>query len=1769
MKKLLAFALVALTLNVEAQTIDPTFQAFVTFKTAAKGAIYFSDGKYLLVGRFLRVNGQNYVGVAKFNADGTIDNTFNIGSGADNDVLACALQPDGKILLGGDFTSFNGVSRVGLIRLNADGSVDNSFVTNLVIAQGGVLDLNLLVQPDGKILFNGSFTSVDGVSIGTTKLARFNSDGSRDASFTAAAGFPEIKDLALQSDNKVIICGSFSKGIARLNPDGSIDGSYSIGSGFNSIVFDIEVTSSDGVIAGGLFTQFNGATNNYLAGLTSAGSLDATFQGNGKPNNYVQGMLIQPNGKILIAGGFTSYNSISVKPLVRLNADGTLDASLNVGSGATSALDLVAINSIGDILAGGYFLTTFNGQTRNLVALLSASGSLKPITQQLNLQESASGIALQRQGTDKILMSHQGDELNGVASTGFERLNLDGTIDATFNGNSKTDKNANTFTFDSNGMLLIGGRFTTYNGTTAGGIARLSSSGILDNTFSTNTGTGFNSTVHVITEQPDGKILVGGFFSSFNGTPRKMLARLNSNGSLDASFNAANGFVANGIFAYVYDIEVLSDGKILVAGDFSSFSGNSIKSLIRLNSDGTLDNTFLIGTGVFSSGGASVSSVNDIEVLSNGKILIGGSFNRVNDQPAEYLEVLNSDGTLDNSYSLSGFFAVKKIKKQSDGKFIILDNAGARRLNANVTLDPTFATVNLGFFPTDISTIGNIMIATGGIRKGIAKIVLPTSVPAAPTSLSASSITQNSISLSWADNATDETGYAIEQSVGNNTNFKTVANLPSNSISFTSNGLIPNTQYYYRVTSYNAAGYSSYSNEVNANTLPIIPPAAPTNLAVQSFSASQVAIRWVDNSNDETGFEIYRSTPDNSSYALVQTTPANTVAYSDIGLLPNTIYFYKVRAVKSTVSSGYSNEVTQKTFPNEWSASIPTSLPGRSAGVAVVINGKGYVGLGRNSSGALKDWWEFDPASNAWTAKQNFPGTARIGAVAFVVNGKGYVGTGNDFSGTGFKQDFYEYDPATNVWTRKADFPQDFNSGAGITSGAAFAIDNFGYVGLGNAGLSNTKAFYRYDPTSNTWQARADFGGNGRTGAIGFAVNGKGYFGFGFGGLSPNLKDMWQYDPAADLWTNRGNYNGPGRGGSAVGIVNNDAYIFAGIENTTGSFSADVRTNLNTQFSTQNDGWSVQLPIPASVRVDAMAFTIGKKAFVFGGYNFASGNIYLSDLYSFTPTSSFLPAPPLAANAAVLSETSVKCTWTDASDNELEFVIEYAIGTSAAYSVITTLPTGTTEYTHTGLSANTQYKYRVKAINEFGSSTYANANTIITTLPPTSPSNLTVQTVSTSSITISWSDNSTTETGFEIYRSTANNSNYSLINTTAANVITFTDVSLSSATTYFYKVRAINAGGASPNSNEVSQFTLPTVPSTPTNLTVQSFTTSQVVINWTDNSSNETGFEVYRSTPNNTNYVLIQTTAANVTTFTNTGLSGSTAYFYRVRAINTGGSSAYSNEVSQVTLPTIPSPPANLTVQSFTTSQVVINWTDNSSNETGFEIYRSLVNNTGHALIQTTGANVTSFTNTGLTPSTNYYYKVRAVNSIGSSSFSNEVNQTTLSNPPSNLTAKLTSSSQVLLNWTDNSSNETGFEIHRSVGNNSSYSLLQTTLANVTSYTDNGLSAGTTYFYKVRSLNPGGNSDFSQEVNTIITGLEEQVNREFVVYPNPVNEELVLRNQTSELLQFVIYNSLGQQIAVEATEAKSEKIVFCGNWATGMYVVTAPSTNKTQRVIKE
>jgi hypothetical protein len=176
-------------------------------------------------------------------------------------------------------------------------------------------------------------------------------------------------------------------------------------------------------------------------------------------------------------------------------------------------------------------------------------------------------------------------------------------------------------------------------------------------------------------------------------------------------------------------------------------------------------------------------------------------------------------------------------------------------------------------------------------------------------------------------------------------------------------------------------------------------------------------------------------------------------------------------------------------------------------------------------------------------------------------------------------------------------------------------------------------------------------------------------------------------------------------------------------------------------------------------------------------------------------------------------------------------------------------------------------------------------------------------------------------------------------------------------------------------------------PAAPTNLTATAASSSQINLSWTDNSNNETGFKIERSS-NGTNFTQIATVAANIKAYTDTGLTASTKYYYRVRAYNSAGNSAYSNTASATTLPTPPAAPTNLIGLAISPSQVDLLWTDNSNNETGFKIERS-TDGTTFTQVATVGANVTTYSDTGLAALTTYYYRMRAYNSGGNSAYSN------------------------------------------------------------------------------------------------------------------------------------------------------------------------------------
>ncbi len=386
--------------------------------------------------------------------------------------------------------------------------------------------------------------------------------------------------------------------------------------------------------------------------------------------------------------------------------------------------------------------------------------------------------------------------------------------------------------------------------------------------------------------------------------------------------------------------------------------------------------------------------------------------------------------------------------------------------------------------------------------------------------------------------------------------------------------------------------------------------------------------------------------------------------------------------------------------------------------------------------------------------------------------------------------------------------------------------------------------------------------------------------------------------------------------------------------------------------------------------------------------NFAdSGNVVMADAVKFSFVSvGTAPSAPSGLSASAISSSRIDLSWTDNSNNENNFIVSRSTTSGGPYSDIATLGVNVTSYSNTGLSASTTYYYVVRASNAAGSSALsaqASATTLVTV--PAAPSGLSASAISSSRIDLSWTDNSGNETAFIVARSTTSGGPYTDIATLGANVTAYSNTGLAASTTYYYVVRASNAAGSSANSAQASATTLATVPAAPSGLTATAINSGQVNLAWTDNSSNETSFIVARGGTTGGPYTDIATLGANVTSYSDTSVGANTTYFYVVRAANAAGSSPNSAQASVTTPSAAPTAPSGLVATAKSSTEIRLSWTDNSNNEANFIVARSTVSGGPYSDIAILGANVTTYTNTGLTAGTTYYYVVRASNGTGSS----------------------------------------------------------------------------------------------------------------------------------------------------------------------------------------
>ena len=336
-------------------------------------------------------------------------------------------------------------------------------------------------------------------------------------------------------------------------------------------------------------------------------------------------MALQPDGKLLVGGAFTSVNgSGSRVRLARLFADGSLDPTFfNSGSGVANAVRCLAVQEDNRIVIGGDFLFV-NAIARTRVARLNTNGILDSTFIPTNIIN-GSVLALAVQSDNKVVIG--GDFSGGPFPSWNARLNADGTTDTNFN--SLPNGAVNAIAIQTDGKIVIGGAFTMVDGTPRSRIARLNPGGSLDTNFLSNL-SGASSIVRCVQIQTDGKILIGGDFTTVNGTPRGRVARLNSNGSLDTGFASSPGADTS-----VYTIAVQSNSSVLIGGTFSTYAAASLSRVARLSSDGPRDPTFT-NFGIN-------NIVHALAVQSDGAILIGGTFTTINNTNRSYLARLYGD----------------------------------------------------------------------------------------------------------------------------------------------------------------------------------------------------------------------------------------------------------------------------------------------------------------------------------------------------------------------------------------------------------------------------------------------------------------------------------------------------------------------------------------------------------------------------------------------------------------------------------------------------------------------------------------------------------------------------------------------------------------------------------------------------------------------------------------------------------------------------------------------------------------------------------------------------------------------------------------------------------------------------------------------------------------------------------------------------------------------------------------------------------------------
>jgi|GEM_PF-7068581 len=641
-------------------------------------------GKIVIGGDFMAAapyNTSTFKNIGRVNSDGSPDPTFNVGT-FNGEVTKIIPQADGKILVSGVFSTFNGVACNKIVRLNSNGSLDSSFTCDGLDIQGYSGCITLL--PSNSILLGGDlfYKNAGGDSVGCY-LAEIAAGGSFTKSLFPSETYPSNllvdgapSTVARQSDGKILVgcqehmleqvenVSSEWSGIYRLTEQGTIDDGFrpwevkETENGETVVKHIAYDTYYDGTVGPILWSttsitplqdgktlvwgitgshKYMGGMRKDILRLDSNGCLDGGFALNGDDdyaNAGVTGMAMLDNGKIFITTDERVYHTSISDGLLRLNDDGTPDGSFN---------------------------PAFLGPTSNMYAYHGALCTFED-----NL-------------TTKVIVSATSWTDN---RTYLLCCTADGARDSSFNFSTGLNGQIDTIARQPDGKILFGGSFEpTTQRPEYNHIARLNADGSFDTGFSTGTGT--NGTVNALNSLPDGRLLIGGSFTTVNGFERPRLAELTSNGAVYFNINPLTGLDSHvkGTNGPVHVIAGQADGRILLGGAFTTAANNkddlymSQKYIARLAPDNTDPLVYYFETPdtitSFNTGAGPASPVNAVLPLPGGQIMLGGEFNQYDNNPLLYMAKINIFGALNTLFTAGANNIVHALARQNDGKILV------------------------------------------------------------------------------------------------------------------------------------------------------------------------------------------------------------------------------------------------------------------------------------------------------------------------------------------------------------------------------------------------------------------------------------------------------------------------------------------------------------------------------------------------------------------------------------------------------------------------------------------------------------------------------------------------------------------------------------------------------------------------------------------------------------------------------------------------------------------------------------------------------------------------------------------------------------------------------------------------------------------------------------------------------------------------------------------------------------------------------------------